>query len=265
MTELAQRAEAKLPVQLVGRMTGLDEAYRLAANIAQSGLVPDSLQNKPNNVLVTILYGQELGLRPMQAIQTIHVIKGKPFISGQLWLSLVRKAGHKAVVSGDATSATCTITRGDDGQEHTETFTLEQARTAKLTGASDSNWTKYPDRMLRWRSVTNCARMICPEVALGFQSDEERDDEPAVNKPSLAQVAQQRDRGPEVHDAEVVEDDAAIRAQVERLQAQHTAPANVDTTTGEVIEPDEALLAEMAAEMAPDRDDTAPSGLFGGE
>lgn len=253
MTDVATREAPKLPVNLGMPLEGLDEAYRMAQALAQSGLMPDSLRNKPNDVLVTVLYGREIGLAPMQALQTIHVIKGKPFISGQLWLSLVRRAGHRAEVSGDATKATCTITRGDTGETHTEVFTLDQAKTAKLTGNADSNWSKYPDRMLRWRSIANCARMICPEVALGFQAEEERYDEPS-NKPTLAEVAGQRvdTTTGEVHDAEVVDDDA-VRAQVEAIQEQHAEPTDEDI----------AAMNREAAGDAPD--DTPPSGLFSGE
>jgi hypothetical protein len=246
MTEVANRTEntnggkpaaPPVPVALTGPLSGLDEAWRMAQALAQSALMPDTLRNKPSDVLVTVLYGRELDLGPMQALQSIHVIKGKPFISGQLWLALVRRAKHRAEVAGDEKSATCTITRGDTGETHTETFTLDQARTAKLTGNADSNWSKYPDRMLRWRAVANCARMICPEVALGFQTEgEEPEDATTAARPTLAQVAQDRTAAGEVHEAEVVDDDA-LRAQVAEIEQQHTAPANVDMQTGEVDEP----------------------------
>jgi hypothetical protein len=233
--------QSKVAVPLSGPLAGLDEAYRMAQALAQSGLMPDGLRNKPNDVLVTVLYGREIGLAPMQAIQTIHVIKGKPFISGQLWLSLVRRAGHRAEVSGDAKTATCTITRGDTDESHTETFTIEQAKTAKLLGSStDSNWAKYPDRMLRWRAVANCARMICPEVALGFQTDGEQADvvQPTGEaRPTLAQVAGERaavdTTTGEVHDADVV-DDEQLRAQLADMEQQHTADPEPPAAAGTV-------------------------------
>lgn len=250
------------PVEL-DHMTDLDEAFRMAKALAQSALMPDTLRNKPNDVLVTVLYGRELELRPMQAIQSIHVIKGKPFISGQLWLSLVRRAGHRAEVSGDDKSATCTITRGDTGETHTETFTIEQAKTAKLTGNADSNWSKYPDRMNRWRAVTNCARMICPEVALGFQALEEQVDDAQSARPSLGDVASQRETVTvdkatgEVIDAEVVPDDDAVRDQVRNLEQQATAPA--DDPAG----PTPEVLAELNAEADADLPvEDPPSELF---
>jgi hypothetical protein len=265
MTEVATTHAPKPPVALSGPLANLDEAWRMAQALAQSALMPDSLRNKPSDVLVTVLYGREIGLAPMQALQTIHVIKGRPFISGQLWLSLVRRAGHRAEVSGDGASATCTITRGDTDEQHSETFTLEQAKTAKLTGNADSNWSKYPDRMLRWRAVANCARMICPEVALGFEAEEERGAE-QPQRPSLAQVAAERTPAAEadVHEAEVV-DDAEVRAQVEQLQRRHTEP-RVDKVTGEVFEPTEEDIAALNAEAAADAPDTeAPTGLFGSQ
>lgn len=263
MTDVAQRVEQPLPVALAGRMTGLDEAYRMAKALAQSALLPESLRNKPSDVLVTILYGQELGLAPMQSMQVIDVVKGRPFIRAQLWVALARKAGHKVRKTEDTVDAcTVEITRSDDPEPHIVRFTIEDAKLAGFT--TNKNYATNPKAMLYARAATTACRQACPEVALGFGDEVERD---AVTQsqehPTLAQVAHQRDQSNAIEDAEVVEDDDAVRAQVEALQAQHVAP-KVDTTTGEVYEPDEALLAEMAAEMAPDRDDP-PSGLFGGE
>lgn len=246
MTVATQTEAPKAPtpprpeVALVGPMTGLDEAYRMAQALAQSALLPQALRNKPSDVLVTILYGQEIGLSPMQAIQAIYVVNGRATMSGQLWLAKVRQAGHTVKLEATDKSATCTITRCDDGTSHSETFTIEDAKRAKL--ADKEVWKAYPQRMLGWRAVSNCATVACPEVALFFEVTELVEDETQRAKPTLAQVAAERTQSPETVDAEVV-DDAALRAEVIALQEQHAAPEGVDTGTGEV---DESLWPETA-------------------
>ena len=58
----------RLPVAVGIPLNGLDEAFRLAKNLAVASVLPDSLRGKPSDVLAIVLYGQELGLAPMQAI-----------------------------------------------------------------------------------------------------------------------------------------------------------------------------------------------------
>lgn len=213
--EVAQQpAKPRAEVALGGRQTSFDPMYRLAQNLAQSDLLPKDLKGKAANVLIVMMYGQELGLSPVQSLQGIYVVNGRPSMSGQLWFSLIRKAGHRIAVS-DHTDKSCTvtITRGDSGEEHAETFTWADAERAKLTGKDV--WRQWPKRMLLWRAGSSCATIICPEVAMGFdlQGAEYVEDAPA--RPSLAEVAANRDRpqpppsDPGITDAEVVEDPAS--------------------------------------------------------
>lgn len=227
---------SKPPVSLAGPIADLDSAYRYASALANSDLMPKDLRGKPSNVLAIILYGQQLSLTPMQAIQSIYVVNGRPQMSGQLWLSKVRAAGHRVVVSDHTTkSCTVTITRGDTGEEHSETYTWEDAETAKLAGKE--TYRQHPKRMLLWRTVSNCATIICPEVALGFGLE---GDETEPQRPSLAQVAAQRTDQPPT--PEPPSGDDAIEAEIAAIQAQHTAPTSVTE-----LSYDEAMQAETLA------------------
>lgn len=172
----------RLPVSVGIPLNGLDEAYRLAQALALASVLPNSLRGKPSDVLAILLYGQELGLAPMQSIQGIYVVKGKPQLSSQLWTAMARKAGHK-VVWGDRSdkSATVTITRGDDPHPLTETFTIEDAAKAGLCSIQDDGsvrarsqsgeklpWETYTKTMLANRAISNAGKLQCPEVAQGF-------------------------------------------------------------------------------------------------
>jgi hypothetical protein len=249
--EAEQRATAaRTSVALAEELGDLDQAWRMSQALAQSSLLPQPLRNKPSDVLVTILYGQEIGLRPLQALNSIYVVNGRPSLSGQLWLAKAREAGHRVELVADDKSATCTITRGDTGEVHSETFTIADAERAKLAGKDV--WRAFPKRMLGWRAVGHCATVACPEVALGWQITEVVDDAKQP-KPTLAEVAKAREHVDtetgEIRDAEVVDDDA-VRAEVEQIERAN-----------EPTEEDIAALNAEAAESAPD--DTPPSGLFG--
>lgn len=221
-------AQQKAPVTLSRPLTDIDQAWRMATALASSSLLPDALRNKASDVLSMILYGQDLGLSPMQAIQGIYVVKGKPQMSAQTWIALTRRAGHRlSVLEHTAEKCTVEITRGDTGEAHAETFTIADAQTAKLT--SNDTWSKYPKRMLLARAVTNCCRFICPEIALGFGTEGEYEEPATSPEQALAHAVDARTERPSeddnVQDAEVVEEpqqsDEEVREELLRIQAEH--------------------------------------------
>lgn len=216
---------ARRPAVSLGRpQADLDQTFRLAQALALSNLLPSALKGKPNDVLVSILYGQELGLAPMQAIQSVYVVQGRPTISAQLWVALARRAGHKIRVTEEtATSCTVEVERGDDpGHPTRVTYTLEQAKAAKLAGKDV--WQQHAAAMLYARAVSTACRRACPEIALGFGDETERyESEPA--RPTLAQVAAERADQPAAPapQPEPEQDDDAMLAEVAAIERQHTA------------------------------------------
>jgi len=56
----------------------MKDAMEYAKLISESDLAPKDFKGKPGNVLIAIQYGVEIGLKPMQAIQNISVINGRP-------------------------------------------------------------------------------------------------------------------------------------------------------------------------------------------
>lgn len=175
-------ARQQTQVALGSPIGDLDQAYRLSQALAMASIVPDALRGKPGNVLAIILYGQDLGMSPMQAIQGIYVVKGKPQLAGTTWLSLARSAGHKIRFLEDADDrCTIEITRRDDPKHpHVETYTFQDAVKAELVQIKDGKpyarsqkgdplpWELYTRTMIRNRAISNAAKAACPEVALGF-------------------------------------------------------------------------------------------------
>lgn len=262
----------KVPVPLDGPLADADQAWRLAQFFAAADIVPQDLRGKPANAFLVILYGQRLGLPPEIALSTVSVVKGRPRMAGQLLLAKVREAGHKPKVVHGVNECTVTITRGDDGDEHTETFTLDDAVIARLCSIKDGKtfarsksgeplpWETYPKRMLQWRAVGACVDVICPEVKMGFLVEGELDELP-VERPTLAQVAAERtDRGgataddtpasphadssPSEPPAETVpemtdeEQQAAFVADMKDIEAEHNAEYLFEPATD--AEPEES-------------------------
>ncbi|QRX93395.1 hypothetical protein [Streptomyces noursei] len=134
---------------------------------AASGLLPRQFRGQPANLLYAVEYAESLGLHPMVAITGVHVIEGKPSASSALISALVRRAGHRLRIKGDATSAVAQIIRADDPDWTFEVrFTIEDARRAGLLGKDV--WKKYPAAMLKARALSAVARDACEEALFGI-------------------------------------------------------------------------------------------------
>jgi hypothetical protein len=179
-------SKALVPVNVSAPITGWDEVWRLSSNLAHAEILPADLRGKPADVAAMILYGQDLGLSPMQAIQGIYIVEGRPSLSAQLWLALVRRAGHRVSVE-EHTSNSCTvyIKRGDTGEDHKVTYTINDAIASGLVSLREGKpyarsakgkalpWELHTKSMLLARAVSTCCRFIAPEIALGFYSPDE--------------------------------------------------------------------------------------------
>lgn len=141
------------------------ELQELSSTLAQSSLVPSVYRKQPNNIVFAAIAGQELGWGVTTAMRFVHVIEGKPTISPEGMLALIRRNGHSVTGSSTTKYATVTGRRNDNGDEMTCTFTEEDAVRAKLL--HKDNWKMYPDAMLWARAVAMLARRLFSDVFLG--------------------------------------------------------------------------------------------------
>jgi hypothetical protein len=144
-----------------------ESTWKLANRVHQTPFVPKAMQGKPEHVLACVLYGNELGLGPMQSLNSIHVIEGRAAASPELMRALVAKAGHRIDVT-ENTNDVCVMkgTRIDTGAEATVKWSLDDAKNANLTGKD--NWKKYPRAMLVARATSELCRLLFPDVIAGL-------------------------------------------------------------------------------------------------
>jgi len=171
--------------------SNLTEAMQIAKILADSDFVPKDYQRKPGNILVALQWGAEIGLQPLQALQNIACINGRPAIWGDAMLALVRQSGLLESIHEEQTDAiaTCIIKRKGE-QERTVTFSMDDAKRAGLAGKSGP-WTQYPRRMMQSRARAYALRDIFPDVLKGMAVAEEEQDKlvdvtptPAASKTS---------------------------------------------------------------------------------
>src|SRR5690348_8827789 len=237
------------------------QAWSIAQVLAQSSMVPYALRGSPQNCLVTMMLGQELGLTWTQATRGIYVLpNGTPGLRGQLLLALIRKAGHRVKFERGDDWCKCIITRGDEDHKHEYVgeFNTEDAKAARLVTEKDGKllarsakgeplpWEQYRRDMLQWRSVARAAGVGAPEVIYGFDIAGIGDGaEPAAEAAAGPAPAQ-----PPTWQAEVVTNVKDQLADLD-VQAQQTTEQHMqqwqdgkETHRGEAEPADDALFQE---------------------
>lgn len=154
----------------------IDEALRFAEMLSKSSLVPKDFVNNPGNILVAIQWGMELGLQPMQAMQNIAVINGRPALWGDAVIALVRGSSACEYIyeTDDGNTATCRVRRRGE-EEQVRTFSMEDAQKAGLFGKAGP-WSQYPKRMRQMRARAFALRDVFPDVLRGMPVAEELQD-----------------------------------------------------------------------------------------
>lgn len=188
------------------------EAYELAKHYAQSRLL-GALGNNADAVLLIMATGSDLGISATTALRSIHIIEGKPTLSADLMVALVKRSGlaeyFRCVESTPERATYETKRKGDVVQRCT--WTLEQAKVAGLVKAG-GNYTKHPATMLRHRAAAELARQEYSDVTLGLYCEEEGDEIRASARPvapAPLQAVPAPDPAPEVQDAVIVEPEPA--------------------------------------------------------
>lgn len=160
----------------------MSEAMQAAEMLSSSQMVPRCYQGKPQDTLVAMMMGSELGLNPIQSLQNIAVINGKPSIYGDALLALVQNhkafGGHEESFDESTMTATCTVWRKGDKQKHAVTFSKRDAELAALWG-KQGPWKQYPKRMLMWRARGYALRDKFADALGGLITAEEAQDMPA--------------------------------------------------------------------------------------
>ena len=159
------------------------ETLAMAQGLAGSSLVPADLRGRPEDVMVVLLTGRELGLQPMYALRNVYVLEGRPSLSAD-GISAICQASPLClewrILESTADRATIRVHRyGRDPQ--TFTWTAEEAKRAGLfdrgKDPAKNNWNRYPRQMLVSRVSSEAGREVFPDVLGGFYSREELQDE----------------------------------------------------------------------------------------
>jgi hypothetical protein len=181
-TEISTQRASGLALQ------SFDDAFRFAKMVSQSEFAPKDFKGKAESCLLAIQHGSEVGLSPMQSLQSIAVINGRPTIWGDAALALVQACPVCEYVreymegEGDSLTAVCEAKRQGYPAPSVSRFSVADAKKASLWGKTGP-WTQYPSRMLQLRARGFALRNAFADALRGLVTAEEAQDYPTQPEP----------------------------------------------------------------------------------
>lgn len=161
------------------QFSSLQELVEFARLAIGTQFVPRDVRNV-SHAVIAIQYGLELGMTPMQALQSIAVINNKPSVWGDAAMALVRRSPlceyiiERQTGAGDKLVATCEAKRKGDPEPTVRTFSWEDAKRAGLTGKQ--TYQQYPARMCQLRARGFALRDAFADLLVGLVLAEEAGD-----------------------------------------------------------------------------------------
>lgn len=214
------------------------DPMKFAEQISKSNLVPKQFQGKPADIYLAMSWGDELGLTPIQSLQNIAVINGKPSIYGDTMIALCRRHPEfediKENISGEGSKRTAVCEVKRKGQSwYKSQFSMGDAAKAGLLNRSGP-WQSYPDRMLKMRARGFALRDVFADALGGVITREEAEDYPKEPKPintvsdQLDSLSKQAIEGPgatyQVQDGVTVAEKEPVKTDSSMAQEQDTQP-----------------------------------------
>ena len=182
--------------------------------------------------------GDEIGLTPLQALQGVFVISGRPGLYARTMVAVVLAAGHE-VITTHKTDKAVTVKgrrRGSDTWIE-EQWTTERARRAGYT--SNKKYETDPAAMLYARAAADVCRQIAPDALAGLAYTVE---ELEIAEPTTVKVTR----------AASTPTPATVRRAVAAAPASEEPSFDepvADVETGEIIEPE--ATQDVAPEFPP--------------
>jgi hypothetical protein len=205
-TDKQETTQLAKSIQANGRglvLSSIEDMYRFAKCVAQSGLAPSSFRT-PEQVVIALQTGAELGMPPMRSLQSFCVVNGQARLWGDTPLALVRQSGQLEYIKewldgeGENMVAHCETKRKGDPEPKVTTFSVEDAKAARLWmkrgPKGDSTWITYPKRMLQYRARSFNLRDNFPDCFGGASIAEEYEGITPPTESPTPQVAPREER-----------------------------------------------------------------------
>lgn len=144
-----------------------------------SALAPAAHQSRlfgmssPEQAMMIMAKGHELGMPITAAFELIQVIQGRPTLSPRGALALVQASGLLEDMQIAEQPGACTVMmRRRGGINYSLTWTIADAKKAGIV-KPDSAWQSYEANMLRWRTIGFVIDVLFSDVTGGLKRADE--------------------------------------------------------------------------------------------
>lgn len=238
---------------LILHRTAEESAFALACKRARaltsSTIVPKEYQGEGNlaNALIALEVAERIGASPLQVMQNLYVVHGRPSWSSTFLIATVNGCGRFTPLRFE--------TQGDDPEHDSyrvravakdresgevlngSWITWKMVKAEGWHSKTGSKWKTMPEQMFMYRAASFWTRMYAPELSLGIHTADEVADTfgPAqASQPQRADLADLQTR---------LQQRAALEHRPEQDAVTEEAtdderPLAVDPDTGEVLPPE---------------------------
>ena len=169
------------------------QAVRQAKILASSDLVPEgTYRGKAANCLIALDMAYRMNMSPLNVMQNLFIVKGKPGWSGQYCIAAINSCGkfsplefiqltnEDGSIKGYFAQATNLLTgKICSGAP----VTWQMVKSEGWYDKNGSKWKTMPELMFMYRSAAFFARAYCPEVLNGLQTADELRDVRGYDEP----------------------------------------------------------------------------------
>ena len=232
-TELIERPRPQTAAESVFQVK-----TRTAKAMSMSTLVPEAYRGDKNlgNVMIALELAERIGASPLQIMQSLHVIQGRPSWSASFLIGTVNASGRFTplrfeIEGGDDPSAESYRVRAfaedvKSGRRCVgEWITWAMVKAEGWASKAGSKWKTMPGQMFMYRAAAFWTRVYAPELSLGLHTTDE-----------LQDVFGGTDRIVPLAPTEP----SSIRQLEAQLRGEPEPAETVDTATGEVTQAEPA-------------------------
>ncbi|MBR1418422.1 MAG: hypothetical protein IJ576_05620 [Synergistaceae bacterium] len=159
--------------------TDVNQAFKFSDMLSRSGIVPDQFKNNAAACLIAVDMAARLRRNPLEVMQNMYVVHGRPGFSAAFLISLINSCGLFERLKFEFSG------KPDSDEFGCRAWTIERATGEKLVGplvtlkmAKDEGWAKnnaakwrnMPEVMLRYRAASFFSRAYCPDLIGGMYS-----------------------------------------------------------------------------------------------
>lgn len=162
--------------------SNFEKAWKMVEMLCKAKCIPQNFWDNPEDALVVIQTGHEIGLSPMSSLRNMMIVNNRPSIYGDAMLALCMKTKGKVggfidcieVYNEETQDWTCTVSR--EGREtKSKTFTMQDAKDGGFL-TKPGAWQTSRKRMMQFRSRSFVLRDMFADILMGVLTVEEMQD-----------------------------------------------------------------------------------------